>query len=194
MINKEAIKRQIKDLPFNLGAASLAIIMGIGNDFFKTTEFILSGKKLSADKAFNKAMSGRNFRDYYEEIRSLKENSLKTALWRLEKKRLIKRNKNNFILTFLGLKYFAKIREMEIKREQWDGKWRILMFDIPEKFKKERVWLRRELYGLEYKSLQKSVFIGKFPIPEDLFKEFIRRRLRNYINLITVGEIDKDEF
>ena len=52
-----------------------------------------------------------------------------------------------------------KIDEIEIKvPAKWDGKWRIVIFDIPEKFKKAREALRRKLKDLGFLELQKSVF------------------------------------
>jgi len=185
-------KRFFEDLPFKLGAASLAIILGIGEGFFKTLEGILEGPRLTVGKAYRKAIDTKDFWDYYEEIKSLKENSLRIYLWRLQQKGLIDKKRNHLFLTHSGLKYFQKLKNRE-PEEKWDGKWRIVMFDIPEKIKKEREWLRTELIASGYKPLQKSVFLGKFPIKENLFKEIIAKQLNKHLNLITVGEIDDEE-
>jgi hypothetical protein len=67
------------------------------------------------------------------------------------------------------------------------------MFDIPEKMREKRDWLRNQLSNLEYKSLQKSVFIGKQPLEEVFFREIIDRNLHQYIRLVTVGEIDDEK-
>lgn len=181
---------QIRRFPIKIGAASLAIIIGIGNGLIETADIILEGPQPLGRAYDKKIKNQKKFHDYYEELKNIKENSLKTMLWRLERKGLIKRNKNNLSLTNLGLEYFKKV---EKNKEEWDGKWRIIMFDIPEKLKKERAWLRGRLYGLNYKLFQKSVFIGKYPMDEDLFKEITKRQLNNYINLLTVGEIDNEE-
>ena len=67
------------------------------------------------------------------------------------------------------------------------------MFDVPEKIKKEREWLRFKLFGLEYKPFQKSVFIGKWPLSKELYKEIIDKKLKNHIRIITIGEIDDEK-
>ena len=192
MKRKKFIKEIISDLPFKLGVASLAIIIGVAENVIITSASILEGPT-KLRKKLNRLAEIKSFSEYYEELSNLRENRFRTALWRLQEKGLVEKKKGTLHLTSLGLKYFNKIKAFGDRRKKWDGKWRILMFDIPERIKKERHWLRSELYALGYKPLQKSVFIGKFPLKEDLFKEITRRRLNNYINLITVGEIDDEE-
>ncbi len=47
------------------------------------------------------------------------------------------------------------------KKEKWDGKWRIVIFDIPEANKRVRQVLRETLKVLEFWPLQKSVWVSK---------------------------------
>ncbi len=54
------------------------------------------------------------------------------------------------------------------EKKKWDGKWRIIIFDIPEESSKHRDFLRRKLKWFGFKELQKSVWI----IPYDARKEF----------------------
>lgn len=57
-----------------------------------------------------------------------------------------------------ALKY--KVEEMKIKiPSTWDGIWRLVMFDIPERKRQARDALRDKLKELGFKELQKSVFI-----------------------------------
>ena len=74
----------------------------------------------------------------------------------------------------------------------WDGKWRIVMFDIPEKRREHRERLRRALSELEYEPIQKSVFIGKRPLAGDIYEDILANELRHCIHLLTVGEIDDE--
>lgn len=64
-----------------------------------------------------------------------------------------------------------------------DGKIRVFMFDIPEDRRGERNRLRAELLSCGYSPLQKSVFIGKRPLPTKLFKELRERNLMSYIHV-----------
>lgn len=192
-INKgKILKRAIKELPFRLGARALAIIVAIGDGVIETFESAAEGN-LTMGKVYEKITKSKTIQDYYEEIKNLREDNFRVTLWRLQEKGLVEKKKNSLRLSLLGLKYFEKIKKNN-SLQKWDNKWRIVMFDIPENLKRERNWLRGQLCNLEYKSFQKSVFIGKYPLKEDLFKEITARRLNKYVNLITVGEIDDEQF
>src|SRR3989344_2620599 len=76
-----------------------------------------------------------------------------------------------------ALKY--KLDEIKIKRPaKWDGKWRIVIFDIPEKMKRAREVLREKLRELGFKELQKRVFIYPFERKDeiDFITEFFNLR------------------
>lgn len=53
-------------------------------------------------------------------------------------------------------------------RKKWDGKWRIVLFDIPEQKKKTRDALRRKLKRLGFLEFQKSVFIYPYPCEDEI--------------------------
>ncbi len=58
---------------------------------------------------------------------------------------------------------------MSIKRQtRWDGKWRMLLFDVEEKRKVTREALRGKLKDLGFFQLQKSVWIHAFPCEKEL--------------------------
>ena len=156
------IKEQLKDLPYSLGAASLAILFGVGRGIIKTGEGILIRDKMGVSGAFDWGMENSgDFISNYVEIKKafkdLTENNSRVILYRLRKKGLIGKKNNEYKLTFLGLKYFKKIKQNNIKnKKEWDGKWRIVMFDIPEKIKKEREWLRSAFPRGQYRSRKRK--------------------------------------
>lgn len=49
-----------------------------------------------------------------------------------------------------------------VRPAEWDKKWRIVIFDIPEKEKVLRNMIRRKLYQIGFLQIQKSVFIFPF--------------------------------
>ena len=67
-----------------------------------------------------------------------------------------------------------------------DGIPRLITFDIPEKHRKQRQWLRTTLISCGFKFLQRSVFLGWRPIPEDVIQEINRRRMSRYIHIVSV--------
>ncbi|MFC1757127.1 CRISPR-associated endonuclease Cas2, partial [Patescibacteria group bacterium] len=62
-----------------------------------------------------------------------------------------------------------KIDEMEIKKPNiWDGKWRLVLFDVPEKRRNARDALRNKLQELGFRELQKSVFVFPYPCRDEI--------------------------
>ena len=65
------------------------------------------------------------------------------------------------------LKY--KIDEIKIKEQKgWDGIWRIIMFDIPEKHKTARDGLTLKLIRIGCAPIQKSVFITPYECKKEI--------------------------
>jgi len=52
-----------------------------------------------------------------------------------------------------------KLHDISSKKQKWDRKWRMVAFDIPEKYKTGRDALRRKLKEIGFCELQKSVFV-----------------------------------
>jgi phenylacetic acid degradation operon negative regulatory protein len=80
-------------------------------------------------------------------------------------------NKSFFKFTARGLN-FIELLKLSAGRLKWDGRWRILIFDVPENQRQKRDMLRAKLTDLGFHQLQKSVWITPYPIPE-IFTEFL---------------------
>lgn len=117
-----------------------------------------------AYRAFHRGMHGRN--------------ALPVALRRLQEKEFIVEKKSvpgMFMLTPKGRSFIERLMkrlhvtvdsEGALVQQEWDGKWRALVFDIPEKRKRERKLLRYELYMTGFRRLQKSVWISPYHVDE----------------------------
>lgn len=57
----------------------------------------------------------------------------------------------------------------------WDGKWRFVCFDIPEKHKDVRDQIRRSVKNLGFRQLQRSIWIS--PLSVDSYIDKIRKKL-----------------
>lgn len=81
-----------------------------------------------------------------------------------------------------------KIPEMK----KWDGKWRIVMFDIPERFKKARDAMALTLKRMEFYRLQKSVFVHPFECQNEI--DFIIEfwNVRPYVRTILANHLDNE--
>lgn len=107
----------------------------------------------------------------YSSGRELKKSELGQALKRLREGGLIEsvkdQNKIIFKLTTLGRE---SIINHEILNKPWDGKWRIVIFDIPESHRRIRNLFRRNLKFWDFKIFQKSVWITKLDVKNELKK------------------------
>ncbi len=89
------------------------------------------------------------------------------------------------------LKY--KLDEIKIKPQtKWDGKWRLVTFDVPESKKRARNALRFRLRQIGMKWYQKSVFISPYPCEDEL--EFIVEfyQIRPFVRKIIAEFIDNE--
>lgn len=79
------------------------------------------------------------------------------------------------------------------KPKKWDGQWRIVIFDVLEKFKVGREALREKLYNLGFRQIQKSIFV--FPYPCEKEVNFVREifGLSNQVRLIQASHFEGEE-
>lgn len=105
-----------------------------------------------------------NYGALYLAIKELREKGYVDLTKNDERKILIR-------LTSKGKKEL-KIKQL-LKEKNWDGKWRVVVFDIPEKHKKLRHALRWKLREWEFTPWQKSVWVTKKNLVEPL-RDFIK--------------------
>ena len=122
--------------------------------------------------------------------------TIRSSLFRLRKQGLISKEPKEgvYFLTEKGKEAATEIKSRYlISRQPWDGKLRIVVFDIPEKIKMWREAVRQELLMLHFCQLQKSVYIGKYPFPQDFYQELERHDVLKHVFLLTVSDIDRKE-
>ncbi len=88
-----------------------------------------------------------------------------------------------------------RIDDLKICKPQvWDGRWRVLIFDVPEKTRIKREALRGKLKELGFTKLQKSVWIHPYPCENELeiLKGFFGFREDHYLFFETQS-LGKDE-
>lgn len=117
---------------------------------------------------------GRAFQslETQEFFRKKRTSSRSTISYLLAKKFVLGRGgrgRKEFQLTEEGLHYlFAKFPPLKFKNRPWDGLWRVVIYDIPEKENRLRDRLRYELRRLGYRFMQKSVWLTPWAVEEDL--------------------------
>lgn len=146
------------------------------------------------------ARSFKILKEIKKEWKEIERQSLRRAIKSLYQSKLIKEEENpdgtiTMILTDKGkekaLTY--NLDEMAIKKpKQWDGKWRIVLFDIPEKMRKIRDAFRHHLNQLEFYEFQKSVFIHPFDCRDEIDYLIEFYNARKFIRFIIAESLDNE--
>ena len=86
------------------------------------------------------------------------------------------------------------IELMKIKKpSRWDGKWRLVMFDIPMRFTKGREALRFHLKKLGFLQFQKSAWIYPYPCEDEIIFIADFFKVGKYVDVLTVENILRDD-
>lgn len=105
------------------------------------------------------------------------------------------KEENGYLVYRLSNKGKEKIRkfildELSIRKpREWDNKWRLVIFDIPERYRKTRMALRMKLKEIGFYQCQKSVWIHPFPCLEEI--EFLKDyfNIKPFVKLFLVEEM-----
>jgi CRISPR/Cas system-associated endoribonuclease Cas2 len=104
--------------------------------------------------------------------------------------------KQRFIcITLKGRKY----REMLLKRQEnalpephyakrKQKRTVIVAFDVPEKEKGKRAWLRQALKSVGFRMIQKSVWFGRAEIPPEMLSDLQRLHLIEFVEIFSVTQ------
>lgn len=127
------------------------------------------------------------------------------AIQRLQRNNLlaVKENKGKFVveLTKEGKQKFKEIQHREnllknlqiVKPARWDGKWRIVVFDIPDNSHKQaRDVLRGKLKRWEFYPLQKSVWVCPWPCENEIQLAAELYGISRYVNVAVAERISGD--
>lgn len=125
---------------------------------------------------------------------------LKRTLKRLEKQKLVElgeeEGKQVVGITERGKKRILKfaIDELAVERPRfWDGKWRLISYDIPGKLRRVRNIFREYLRAWGFYPLHESAFLHAYPCEKQV--EFLRGYLGigEYVRIFQVSRIENDE-
>ncbi len=76
--------------------------------------------------------------------------------------------------------------------QKWDGKWRMIIFDIPEEAKELRNQLRNLLKENDFFKLQASVYVNPYSLNREAIKYLQETKLLPYIRILKIEEVDND--
>lgn len=127
-----------------------------------------------------------------------KRNSVYQALRRAEKGGFVRKkiiDEEIYIaLTKFGRDRLKKLKnkpdfDMKVEDKEWDGKYRLVFFDIPEKNRAVRDLLRSKLKKLGFVGWQKSVWVGRKDVTNELRRFFEKIGLQDYALVIETKDI-----
>ncbi len=188
------------------GEFTYKILQGLGDAGEDLLDFTIavinagygaSSKKI--DYEFDKIKDARSITTFKnEEVKREKQKAL-NFLYKLKRDGLIEAKRGNirkFKLTFRGLaklKFLYKRNVSVIPSpvkygEQKNGSPIIVVFDIPEKERAKRNWLRAVLKNFGFKMIQKSVWFGKKKIPHELVEDIKNQKLVDCIEILEISK------
>ena len=136
--------------------------------------------------------SGRSTRRFYaiireRKFRQYKKESVRVALSRLHRKGLVNNSTLGWSITKKSKKYSRDIRLLDYIMSSFTKNSpvnMIISFDIPEKDRFMRHWLRNQIKIFGYKMLQQSLWIGPGPLPLPFLKRLedlnIRKNIKTF--------------
>jgi len=163
----------------------IAFSAGPGGLYRKTRRLMKYGpKQFKTDWA----AEYRRQQNFYSILNQLKNQGL------IEKK-INKKRGSIWKITKKGLERLKLIKKKEIfykksinYKKEIDDKIRIVIFDIPEKERHKRTWLRAVLVSLGFSMLQRSVWIGENKIPEQFLYDLRKREMLSYIQIFEISK------
>lgn len=135
-----------------------------------------------------------------KEWQEINRQTLKRAVKSLYESKLVSEKQNadgtiTIILTDKGKQKALTydLEKIEIKKpKQWDKKWRVVLFDIPENRKKIREILRFHLKNLDFFEFQKSVFVHPYDCKNEMDYIIEFYDIRKFVRFIIAESIDNE--
>ena len=144
----------------------------------------------------------QTFRKINKEWRKISQGNFRRSVKRLSKEKLVEEKilKDGSFRLELTEKGKQQAKFLDLignairfkKPKKWDGKWRIVIFDIPEKDRQFRNILRQHLYLLDFFKLQQSVFVSPHPFENPILELISIYSADSYVRVITAIKIDNE--
>lgn len=85
------------------------------------------------------------------------------------------------------------IDKLTLEKKQWDGKWRIIIYDIFSAKQQERRVFRRALKNMKFLLLQKSVYLTPYTCHDEI--EYVRQvcHIDSEVIILTVKSLENEE-
>lgn len=140
------------------------------------------------DKSWAEWYRGR--RRFYTLLNSLKRQGL-------IKKRKGESRRSFWAITKRGIDHLARIKTqkadvLSLRQARYTRSSRsaliLVIFDVPERERRKRRWLRENLKNLGYTLLQRSVWFGKTALPSGFLGDLRALKMLEYVHILSIGK------
>jgi hypothetical protein len=125
------------------------------------------------------------------------QKEFKKLLKGLEEKRVVYLSGEKIKLTKKGKKLLSEIYLSKFsitKSEKWDGKWRVVSYDVPEIYKKSRNLFRMVLENNDFILLHKSLWASPYDCKEEIAVFAKNLGVQNDVIIMTADKLpDQDD-
>ena len=171
--------------------------VGSGADLFEV--FLRAGYGASAGKLRYESSKAQKERRQRQELAQYRKRYAR-FLYRLRQDGLIKgkEQKSGKLVTLtpkgrkklmaLKERYAGRLPEVSAYDKNESDKFIIVVFDIPERERKKRDWLRSVLKNIGLKLVQKSVWMGKVKVSKDFIDDLSELKLIDYVEIFEISK------
>lgn len=194
-VNQKNIREKIEDFLHSDSpqATATKIILGVlGLGVIVCTGAVVPGI-LKAVESFRNADGGY----IGDRAKKYSKKKIKDALAGLKRRKFVKviKERDGKVKVKLTNKGRKRVLEMSLelvkikKPEKWDGKWRIVIFDIPVEKNLAREALRSKMKNLGFCQLQKSVWINPYECEDEILFIAEAYEVERHIEIITAEKL-----
>lgn len=156
--------------------------------------YINNNSKSLTDLLIATLGSGRNVRRFYtilseRKFNRYKKESIKVTLSRLRKKGYVDNSTLGWSITKKGVTHFKNVNLLKYIPSPFEKNLppnMIIAFDIPEKDRFVRHWLRNQIKIFGYKMLQQSLWIGPSPLPSSFLRRLEDLKIRKNVKTFKI--------
>ncbi len=128
-------------------------------------------------------------------------NQIKSAITNLHRQKLVEyaSDNNGLITVRLTTKGESRLKTFSIdlikieKSKNWNGKWHLVMFDLPVRYSKIRDSLRFKLKQLGFIQFQKSVWIYPYPCLDEILFIADYYKIGEYVEILEISHLMREE-
>ena len=134
------------------------------------------------------------------DLEDLKKRDSERALTSLEKRKFVRFVKSDDkvkpVLTKAGIRE-ARILSLDdvkiIKPTEWDKKWTVVSFDVPEKIRFKRNALRGHLKRLDFFEIHQSLFLYPYPCQDEIRYIAHHLDIDDCVHIIIASKLDHEQ-